>query len=145
MENASKALIIAGAILLAIAIIGIGMYIYSQAADQVGGAGADLTKQQIDTFNSTYLAYQGTKTGQQLRTLLGNIRTFNAQTELDADKIGVHTGDASADTASSAGSLAITDINSQINAISVGARYDITFGFDPNTGRVISVGYTQHQ
>ena len=31
MENASKALIIAGAILLSIAIIGIGMYVYSQA------------------------------------------------------------------------------------------------------------------
>ena len=29
MENASKALIIAGAILLSIAIIGIGMYVYN--------------------------------------------------------------------------------------------------------------------
>ena len=31
MENASKALIIAGAILLAIAIIGVGMYVFNNA------------------------------------------------------------------------------------------------------------------
>ena len=35
MENASKALIIAGAILLSILIIGMGMFIYNQAQDQI--------------------------------------------------------------------------------------------------------------
>ena len=37
MENASKALIIAGAILLSIAIIGIGMYVYNNAATAMEG------------------------------------------------------------------------------------------------------------
>ena len=34
MENASKALIIAGAILLSILIIGLGMFIYNQEQEQ---------------------------------------------------------------------------------------------------------------
>ena len=41
MENASKALIIAGAILLSILIIGLGMYIYNMAADAITDTGLD--------------------------------------------------------------------------------------------------------
>ena len=41
MENASKALIIAGAILLAILIIGLGIFIYRQAANTVSDTGMD--------------------------------------------------------------------------------------------------------
>ena len=41
MENASKALIIAGAILLAILIIGLGVFIYNQAANSVNDTGMD--------------------------------------------------------------------------------------------------------
>ena len=49
MENASKALIIAGAILLAILIIGLGMFIYNQAADTLDGA--QLDGQKVDSYN----------------------------------------------------------------------------------------------
>ena len=38
MENASKALIIAGAILLAIAIIGIGMFVYNNVSGTIRDA-----------------------------------------------------------------------------------------------------------
>ena len=41
MENASKALIIAGAILLSILIIGLGMFIYRQAAGVMNNTGLD--------------------------------------------------------------------------------------------------------
>lgn len=41
MENASKALIIAGAILLSILIIGLGMFIYQQASGAMGNANLD--------------------------------------------------------------------------------------------------------
>ena len=41
MENASKALIIAGAILLAILIIGLAVFIYNQAANTVSDTGMD--------------------------------------------------------------------------------------------------------
>ena len=59
MENASKALIIAGAILLAILIIGLGMFIYNQAADTLDGA--QLDGQKVDSYNREFLQYEGTK------------------------------------------------------------------------------------
>ena len=45
MENASKALIIAGAILLAILLISLGIYIFSQAQSVVNDSG--FTKAEI--------------------------------------------------------------------------------------------------
>ena len=66
MENASKALIIAGAILLSILIIGIGMYIYNQA------------KEQID--NSAGQMYKGDRvSGSQVKQLLTKLATNAAK------------------------------------------------------------------
>ena len=59
MENASKALIIAGAILLSILIIGLGMFIYQQAAGAMNDTG--LSDQEIQAFNQKFLQYEGTK------------------------------------------------------------------------------------
>ena len=57
MENASKALIIAGAILLSILIIGLGMMIFNQARDAISGSGLETEK--ATTFNSKFLEYTG--------------------------------------------------------------------------------------
>ena len=57
MENASKALIIAGAILLAILIISLGIMIYNQAA---GVANGDAINQvDISSFNAQFTQYEG--------------------------------------------------------------------------------------
>ena len=79
MENASKALIIAGAILLAILIIGLGMFIYNQAADTLDGA--QLDGQKVDSYNREFLQYEGTKQGSQVKTLLNNIKAHNRNAE----------------------------------------------------------------
>ncbi len=55
MENASKALIIAGAILLAILIIGLGIYIYNQASNSVSDTGMD--KIAVRQFNGKFEPY----------------------------------------------------------------------------------------
>ena len=55
MENASKALIIAGAILLAILIIGLGVFIYNQASNTVGETGMDGVA--IRQFNGQFEPY----------------------------------------------------------------------------------------
>lgn len=57
MENASKALIIAGAILLSILIIGLGMFIYQQASGAMGNANLD--PQKIQAYNSEFTSYEG--------------------------------------------------------------------------------------
>ena len=75
MENASKALIIAGAILLSILIIGLGMFIYQQAADVTGSANMDA--QQVQAYNAEFLSYEGTQRGSAVATLINNILSHN--------------------------------------------------------------------
>ncbi len=75
MENASKALIIAGAILLAILIIGLGMFIYQQASGAMSGANLDPTKAQA--YNSEFLQYEGTKSGTDTIALYNLIKNHN--------------------------------------------------------------------
>ncbi|MEF2619393.1 MAG: hypothetical protein U0N02_01025, partial [Clostridia bacterium] len=77
MENASKALIIAGAILLAILIIGLGIFIYRQAANTVSDTGMDqLSIQQFNGQFENYLDKQLTSTS--AKALIDTIKTNNA-------------------------------------------------------------------
>ena len=86
MENASKALIIAGAILLAILIIGLGIFIYRQAANTVSDTGMDqLTIQQ---FNAQFENYLGKEiTGTAAKSLYDTILNNNNTAETDATKV----------------------------------------------------------
>ena len=63
MENASKALIIAGAILLAILIISLGILIYNQASGIVSNNSMD--EVDIQTFNNKFTQYGGNQRGIQ--------------------------------------------------------------------------------
>ena len=80
MENASKALIIAGAILLSILIISLGIMIYNQAA---GAANTDqLQGVEVDSFNGQFTQYEGTKKrGSEVNSLINQIRTNNITNE----------------------------------------------------------------
>ena len=82
MENASKALLIAGAILLVILIIAIGMFIFNAANDQITGAVTGMSKNQITAFNKTFLNYEGTCSGAQIKSLMGEL-IANADTYKD--------------------------------------------------------------
>lgn len=75
MENASKALIIAGAILLSILIIGLGMFIYTQA--QGATEGANLDPQKAQAYNQEFLQYKGTISGTNARALYDVIASHN--------------------------------------------------------------------
>lgn len=77
MENASKALIIAGAILLSILIISLGIMVYNNAKNTVGSA--TLSKQEIETFNSQWQAYSGNnKTASEVKTMVQAVIASNA-------------------------------------------------------------------
>ena len=76
MENASKALIIAGAILISILLISLGIIIYNQASDALSGSG--MSDIEIQNFNQKFLQFEGTKNGAQLKTLVQNVRVNNA-------------------------------------------------------------------
>ena len=74
MENASKALIIAGAILLSILIIGMGMYIYNQAQDQIQKSAGQMSTEEINVHNSQFKSYEGDRqSGSQVKQLLNKL------------------------------------------------------------------------
>lgn len=91
MENASKALIIAGAILLSILIIGLGMLIFNQAKDAISNTGMD--KQKVDAYNSEFEAYVGDNVnGTRVRSLIDTVRTHNIS-NVDDDTLKISVND----------------------------------------------------
>lgn len=73
MENASKALLIAGAILLAILIIAIGMFIYNSAQSTVNNSMTSMTTQEVDAFNNQFTSYEQKQAGSNVKALIGRL------------------------------------------------------------------------
>lgn len=78
MENAAKALLIAGAILIVIVLISVGMMIVSSATDVVDSSSDTTKSQAVQTFNTTFNNYQGTQKGSAIKNLLETISTSNS-------------------------------------------------------------------
>ena len=80
MENASKALLIAGAILICILIIAIGMYIYNSAQGTIQTAASQMGNQEKDMYNATVKKYVGdNKRGSDAKIMIEEIITQNNQ------------------------------------------------------------------
>ena len=79
MENASKALIIAGAILLSILLITLGIFIFTQAQTVVKGSG--MTQAEVSSFNSQFLKYEGSIKGSEVKSLIQEVNINNTQDE----------------------------------------------------------------
>jgi len=141
MENASKALIIAGAILLSIAIIGIGMYVYQMASSTVSKA--NMTSQEIDAYNSEFVKYEGTNNGSQVRAMLDVIRSHNLINDDDASKqIVVAVGECDGSTVDDDGTAgtAAGTIGTLKNAVVSGTKYKVTFNYT-STGLIKEIKY----
>ena len=139
MENASKALIIAGAILLSILIIGLGMAIYQQASGAIGNANMD--PQKIQAYNSEFASYEGTKSGTQVRALLDIIRSHNlANTDDPSLNVVAMTSSAAGVTAAPTELVTAATINDIKKTINAGKTYTVDFGYDANSGFIVAVG-----
>lgn len=73
MENASKALLIAGAILLCILIIAIGMFIYNSAQSTITESMNSMSTQEIEAFNNQFSGYEGIQSGSNIKALMGRL------------------------------------------------------------------------
>ncbi len=78
MENASKALLIAGSVLIAILLIGVGMLIYSRATGLVDTASSAMNSQEILAFNNQFASFEGTQKGSSVRSLISKVIASNA-------------------------------------------------------------------
>lgn len=85
MENASKALIIAGAILLAILLISLGIIVYRQAAGVMDNNAMDEVA--VSTFNEKFQQYEGENVrGTQVNSLLNTVKQNNLSNSGDTSK-----------------------------------------------------------
>ena len=77
MENASKALIIAGAILISILIISLGVIIYQQAAGVINNNA--MSEVEVTQFNEPFLSYTGSNVrGANVNALINKVQSNNS-------------------------------------------------------------------
>lgn len=85
MENASKALIIAGSILLSILIIALGMYIFSTSSSTSNVE--ILNETEVQTFNAKFEKYKGEQLGTNVDALLKALRTNYTANKKSSEKL----------------------------------------------------------
>lgn len=104
MENASKALLIAGSVLIVILIIGVGMLVYTSMQGTIDEGLRQMSNQEKDIFNQQFLQFEGTKNGSNVKALRSKVESNNSQLE-DTDPRYVKWGQ---------GSIDITKINTAL-------------------------------
>ena len=87
MENASKALIIAGAILLSILIIAIGMYIYNSSTNSIYSAADQISAQDQEAFNSQWTSYEENQPGSSVKSMISRLISNASTNEAEKTKL----------------------------------------------------------
>ena len=85
MENASKALLIAGSVLIVILIIGVGMLVYSSMQGTIDEGIRQMSNQEKDMFNQQFMQYEGRKNCSNVKALQTKVNNNNSQIEDDKD------------------------------------------------------------
>ena len=149
MENASKALIIAGAILLSILIIALGIFVFNAAKGAVNTDQLDATE--IQAFNEPIIQYEGRQMGSQVKSLLGTLIT-NAGNNKDANerlpdikyvpKDGPIVNQKLQNIVSNVQNTRINEMNNLKSKIANSHYYTVEFTYDDATGLVKQVTIT---
>ena len=131
MENATKALLIAAAVLVAILIISLGLVIYNMAAETVQSV--DLSQQEVQAQNEQFVRYLGdSQRGNQVNGLLSQVLTNNV-TQTDAGrKVTVYYGDTTCVYLASAAT-------SSAKKVDTGKTYTVTDIRDTKTGLITGI------
>ena len=89
MENASKALLIAGAILLVIAIIAIAVGIVSKTRGTIDVAGNQIDAMEVKMHNNQFTIYEGRVTGADVKECIAKALSNNSTTTNSAMRVKV--------------------------------------------------------
>ena len=126
MENASKALIIAGSILIAILIIGLGVFIYSQASNTFNSN--QLDQLVVQQFNSQFEPYEGERLGSEVRQLLQKVISNN-YTYSDDESMQVKVNGSEVNDSNKLGT----------KTVSFSTTYTITFDRNRHNGMIYNI------
>lgn len=125
MENASKALLIAGAILIVILLIAVGMMVYRGAQGSINKAIGQMSSTEKDIHNSQFEPYIGSnKSGSEVRTLYSKVISNNS----NSDNIQVKITKVTASGMEATTTDNESELSSSMSLINTGAskKYNIT-------------------
>ena len=138
MENASKALIIAGAILLSILIIALGVFVFNQAKSAIGNTG--LSDKEVAAFNSKFDSYEGKQKGSSVKALVNTVKNYNNTLDSNnAEYIDVKKGPVPAGTATVEFTGTLPTYPSDIKS---GTMYTISFTYN-KAGQISGIYYNE--
>lgn len=141
MENASKALIIAGAILLSILIIALGIYVFnmSKSASNTNA----LSKMEISEFNGTFTNYEGKQTGSTVKGLIDEMISSAIANQDADDKLPTleyknfpNENNNNVESKVGAGNINTNGMKEVKNKISNSHYYNVKTEINPTTGLV---------
>lgn len=146
MENASKALIIAGSIILAVLIIILGMYFYNQASGI--GKSINMTEYEIQAYNSKFINYEGKASGTKARELCDVMKQHNiANSTNKGNGVFVFYNAQIENTSNFTAVIADSSINTQIDYVKsllkTGKFYEIILIYDNSKGIVSAVNFKE--
>ena len=128
MENATKALLIAAAVLVVILIISLGVGIFRQASETVDGAG-DLSEYELQQHNDKFEKHLGdNRTGSEVNAMLKTVFNYNMAQDDDDSKVLVR-GQATLTTGSS----------EPADKVPTGTKYDVTARYENGLVKEITV------
>ncbi len=141
MENATKALLIAAAVLVAILIISLGLVVYNMAAETVQSVNIDETE--IQAHNEKFTRYEGeAKRGNDVNGLLNQALNYNmAQTD-DAKKVQISYKGSGAGAATEV--LLYTSQKTSAKKVDTGRTYKVVGIRDTVSGLITKIEITQN-
>ena len=140
MENASKALIIAGAILISIVLVSVGVIVVQSLNPDE--ALSSMSQQEIDSFNSKFTSNAGNnRQGTIARSVITAVITNNSQyMDNTSRQVKITTEGLTSDVREAYDPNELTPVR---NAIVTTARYDINYTVDTKTGLVSVITITK--
>ncbi len=136
MENASKALLIAAAIIIAIILISLGVFVVRQGQSAIGSI--NLSEHEVTEFNSKWESYQGTQLGSSVKSLVSQVNNYN-RTANDGRYITIDTNEYTSNSATSEFPNSAPVNNITINS---GTTYKVTFQYTKG-GLISHIGISE--
>lgn len=84
MENVTKALIIAGAIIICVLLVFVGMFVYNSSGSSIEDSMSSMSTHEIETHNSEYTMYDGEQVGANIKSL---VRIIISNARLNKDEV----------------------------------------------------------
>lgn len=132
MENASKALIIAGAILISIILISIGVMVVNSGTQLTDEAARQMSEQELQAYNRKYTQYIGNQRGSSIRSIIQDVMANNSTSPEMPIKVTITA------TGMSSGTFEGNAISPLIGQVKSSSSYDMQVEYS-DAGRVCEI------